>query len=170
MNIFVLSDIPSVAAAMHCDKHVNKMLVESVQLLSTCWHTCAPDEIKVIQSEFVVGWTLAPLYKPYQPNHPCNVWVRESAANYRWLHTLAHYLAAQYRRRTGKVHATARMLAGLYNPPATVPQIEQTPFALVMPEKYRKASAVDSYRAYYRAEKFAFAKWTNVETPYWFKA
>lgn len=35
MNIFVLSPDPFVAAEMHCDKHVVKMIVEYAQLLST---------------------------------------------------------------------------------------------------------------------------------------
>lgn len=35
MNIFFLSDDPFVAARMHCDKHLVKMIVETAQLLST---------------------------------------------------------------------------------------------------------------------------------------
>ena len=35
MNIFVLDKDPHIAAQMHCDKHVPKMIVESAQMLST---------------------------------------------------------------------------------------------------------------------------------------
>ena len=35
MNIFYLDNDPKVAAEMHCDKHVVKMLVEYAQILST---------------------------------------------------------------------------------------------------------------------------------------
>ena len=35
MNIFVLDKDPHIAAQMHCDRHVPKMIVESAQMLST---------------------------------------------------------------------------------------------------------------------------------------
>ena len=35
MNIFVLDRDPYIAAQMHCDKHVIKMICEYAQLLST---------------------------------------------------------------------------------------------------------------------------------------
>lgn len=38
MNIFYLDENPSIAAAMHCDKHVVKMIVEYAQLMSTAHH------------------------------------------------------------------------------------------------------------------------------------
>jgi len=34
MNIFVLDESPSVAAAYHCDKHAVKMIVESAILIN----------------------------------------------------------------------------------------------------------------------------------------
>ena len=36
MNIFVLHLNPHIAAQMHCDQHVIKMIIESAQLLYTC--------------------------------------------------------------------------------------------------------------------------------------
>ena len=35
MNIFILSEDPTKAAQLQCDKHVVKMIVESAQMLST---------------------------------------------------------------------------------------------------------------------------------------
>ena len=35
MNIFYLDRDPGIAAAMHCDKHVVKMILETAQMLST---------------------------------------------------------------------------------------------------------------------------------------
>jgi hypothetical protein len=35
MNIFVLDKNPKIAAVMHCDKHVPKMILETAQMLST---------------------------------------------------------------------------------------------------------------------------------------
>ena len=38
MNIFYLHNDPQIAAQMHCDKHVVKMILEYAQLLSTAHH------------------------------------------------------------------------------------------------------------------------------------
>ena len=35
MNIFILDEDPRKAAQMVCDKHVNKMIIESAQMMST---------------------------------------------------------------------------------------------------------------------------------------
>ena len=35
MNIFYLDRDPKIAAEMHCDKHVVKMILESAQMMST---------------------------------------------------------------------------------------------------------------------------------------
>ncbi len=69
MNIFALDTDPVTCAQYHCDKHVIKMILESVQMLST---TCS-----ILGAE-------AP-YKPTHANHPCTKWVRESWENFGWL-------------------------------------------------------------------------------------
>ena len=35
MNLFVLNENPVIAAQEQCDKHINKMVIESAQMLST---------------------------------------------------------------------------------------------------------------------------------------
>lgn len=171
MNIFVLSGIPSIAAQFHCDNHVNKMLIESAQMLSTAWHIAAPDEVKINQNgDWSIAKTGLKIYKPFNPNHPCNKWVRECRENYMWLTVLAKYLAREFTRRYGKEHATQRIVEALMQPPATLPSINWgTPHVQCMPEQYqRKQDAVAAYREYYKKEKAPFATWTNIEVPYWF--
>jgi hypothetical protein len=173
MNIFALSPIPSVAAKFHCDNHINKMLIESAQMLSTTWHVMAPDDVKINQAgDWCIASTGNKIYKPYQPNHPCNKWVRECRENYLWLVTLAHYLGEQFKVRFGKPHGTSRIVSHLRYPPNQLPLSGSnmiTPFAQVMPEEYQKLNdPVTAYRNYYRAEKAYFATWTNIEVPYWF--
>jgi len=36
-----------------------------------------------------------------------------------------------------------------------------------MPDEYKVADPVESYRNYYRGAKASFAKWTNREKPEW---
>ena len=45
MNIFYLDKNPKVAAEMHCDKHVIKMVLEYAQILSTAHRVIDGDEL-----------------------------------------------------------------------------------------------------------------------------
>ena len=44
MNIFMLDRDPRVAANMHCDKHVVKMILETAQLLCTAHRVLDGDQ------------------------------------------------------------------------------------------------------------------------------
>lgn len=79
MNIFALDPSPSVAASYHCDQHLNKMILESAQMLSTAMHKWYPH--------------LSPyLYKIAHPNHPCTIWISQSTQNAQWLSDLMYHL------------------------------------------------------------------------------
>ena len=76
MNIFYLDRDPAKCAAMHCDKHVVKMILEYAQLLSTAHRVLDGDQNADSQG----------FYKATHKNHPSAVWVRESWAHYVKLH------------------------------------------------------------------------------------
>jgi hypothetical protein len=156
MNIFVLDSNPKIAAEQHCDKHVVKMLLETVQLLSTA---------RVEHGES------AP-YKATHRKHPCTIWAAKSKENYSWLVALGMALAEEYTKRFGKSHLSGRRLLEIIDPPASMPSIGLTPFAQAMPEQYKKdGDAVAAYRAYYLGEKTRFAKWAKgSDTPAWWFA
>lgn len=130
MNIFYLHPQPSICAAMHCDKHVVKMILEYSQLLSTAHHLSeVPQEctsmfyIKELKElhksrdEFLEN-----ILKPTHANHPCAIWARASSANYLWLYELLDSLHGEYYRRYGKVHALRYMqLNYLQNAPVALP-------------------------------------------------
>lgn len=77
MNIFYTSYCPVEAANNLCKVHINKMLQESIQLLSTALQ--------------LTGTIDGNLCKPTHENHPCAVWVRLSVDHFNWLleHTKA---------------------------------------------------------------------------------
>lgn len=152
MNIFVLDRCPVRAARALCDKHVPKMIVEGAQLLST-----AHSELG--------SWRVG-MYQPTHKNHPCAIWVRSTASNYRWLlmHTLA--LCYEYTRRYKRTHKTLTVIRQLPIPP-NIPSGELTPFAQAMPERYKNPDAVAAYRAYYIGDKSRFAVWRHSPTPDW---
>ena len=156
MNIFVLDSDPRIAAEQHCDKHVVKMLLETVQLLSTA---C------------VIHGAPAP-YKATHRKHPCTIWVAASKANYAWLVELGLALSDEYKKRFGKSHLSGRRLLEILDAPRAMPELGLTPFAQAMPEQYKQiGDAVAAYRAYYLGEKARFAKWSRgAEVPAWWFA
>lgn len=145
MNVFYLDTDPVKCAQAHVDRHVVKMIVEYAQLLSTARRLRGDD----------VG------YKQTHVNHPCAVWVRESNANYAWLHDLMVATADEYTFRYGKVHATSRLFSELWLPASG----EFTKPALAMPEEYHCSDPLLAYRLYYRHGKSHLHKWTNRNPP-----
>lgn len=144
---------PAVAAHMHCDKHVLKMIVEEAQMLSTVQRENGNDDPL--------------LYKATHKKHPCTVWAGTSTWNYMWSYRLFINLLAEYRHRYGKVHGSARLAVPLATPPPSLPVGFITPVPQAMPEQYRGDDPIAAYRRFYVAEKARFATWRNRPTPDW---
>jgi hypothetical protein len=145
MNIFILHEHPGPAAQMQADKHVVKMVLESAQMLCTAHRVMTP-KIEYPHQ-----------YRKTHENHPCNKWIRESAANYMWL--LDHFisLTTEYKYRYHKSHLCSQKFLydtdWIFMPPTNVPDIGLTPFAQAMPDEYKNDDAVKAYRDYYFQEK-----------------
>jgi len=182
MNIFVLDNDPRLAAIWQHDRHVVKMILESAQMLSTATRTQCDSEIP----DFDAGLTqeqFDSLYKSTHMNHPCNIWVRESWANFAWLTVHLDSLVTEYHRRFQKIHATDRLrwLFGqivakhvgqdrfwtrdadrnLILAPGIMDLANQhTPFAVCMPDEFKvideykaRIDAIESYRNLYIGSK-----------------
>ncbi len=150
MNIFVLDRDPIAAAAMMCDKHVVKMILETAQML------CAAGIAK--------GYDMP--YGATHTRHPCTLWAGESKANWDWLvgHGLA--LCSEYTLRYGKVHKSQSVIEFARDMDIEFDKHELTPFAQAMPAQYKNECVVTAYRAYYMGEKARFATW-KTESPDW---
>lgn len=112
MNIFVTSPCPQKSAQYLDDKRVIKMILESVQLLSTalnCLGSKGP-------------------YKTTHLNHPCSIWVRESRSNYLWLIEHTKSLLEEYTKRYGKVHKCQQYVNELIQGSHIVPDKGLTPW------------------------------------------
>ena len=152
MNIFALNSDPILAAQNHVDKHVVKMPLEASQILCTV----------------VRGLGGEARYKPTHKNHPCTRWAGESSGNYEWLVQLGLALCNEYTYRYGKRHACEAVLREVSAPLPNLLRIApRSAFALAMPEEYKQADAVESYRAYYRGEKQHLHSWKNRQPPVW---
>ena len=158
MNIFVLDENPQVAAEMHNDKHVVKMILETAQLLCGVHHMS--DRTSTVQVP----------YKLSHKNHPCAIWARECVENYIWLCDLGLALCAEYTYRYGKRHKSQDIIEWcLTNLPNIKENGDITPFALAMPDECKRKSAVESYRLYYITHKRAISSWKNRTQPDWYK-
>ena len=155
MNIFCTDKSPVVSANNVIDKHVVKMPLESLQMMSTIADYLGFDSP----------------YRPVMLNHPCTIWARESKQNFLWLWEHAGSLCEEYTARYGKTHK-CELTMNDYNPiwiqvVDALPDIGLTPFAQAMPDYCRNDNAVIAYRQYYMREKKHIAKWKS-KKPAWF--
>lgn len=145
MNIFVLDQNPRTAARMHCDKHINKMLLESAQMFCAAVNTAANAQVTP--------------YKTTHLNHPCTQWVLASRQNAHWLLRLAAELNQEYKKRynkpSGTQHKSWLLLYEHQDKINTLPEGGLTPFAQAMPEEFKNKDPVAAYRSYYRTKTFA---------------
>ena len=152
MNIFVVDENPKIAAQMLCDKHVNKMLLESCQIMAT------------VLNKHSIKTT----YKPTHQNHPCTLWAVKSKQNFEWLKSHALALAQEYTHRYKKIHKCEQYIHNEYECPETIESIGLTQFAQAMPDEYKDVDPIKAYRKYYIGAKKEFARWTNRSIPSWF--
>lgn len=154
MNIFVLDDDPFVAAQYHSDIHINKMILESAQMLCSV----------------MSGRGYETPYKTTHKNHPCTLWVGQSRSNAAWVCMLAEGLnrEAQARYNKDADHKSWGVIRDSIIPLLdTLPDYGLTQFALAMPEEYKNENdVVSSYRAYYHSKPM---QWRYSFAPYWWK-
>lgn len=130
MNIFATDECPYASAQALDDKRINKMLTESVQMLSTATYIMNRPRWDELQS-----WNEdAPhdggkyVFKPTHANHPCNVWVRASMDNFLWLHRYAAILHILFQEKSQKKHRSAFCLSWIEGTALKLPYIGRTPF------------------------------------------
>ena len=115
MNIFATSECPIESAKFLDDKRCIKMCLETAQLLSTALR--------------VNGYNGEDVYKIAHLNHPSSRWCRATQGNYKWL--LEHFraLCNEYTRRTGKIHASSKLLPIFERGVSLIPEGDRMPFS-----------------------------------------
>lgn len=160
MNIFFSDRCPQQAARNLDDLRLNKMILESCQLMSTAYTQ-------------VTG--LAGPYKPTHQHHGCTKWVAASREHFIWLSDHTLYMLDEFAYRRGRDN----YMHGCYH----------VWHKLAQPEYYRRIEAhgwtdppnctafkhiddvVDAYRyclvhKWYNDERLP--RWTNRGKPVWF--
>lgn len=146
MNIFVTTENPVRAAQWLDDLRVQKMLLESAQLLSTACR--------------YKGATNGGLYASTHVNHPCNVWLRSCLGNFRWLIDHAIALGHIYYDIRGRNHASVDVVAEARYHFHRFDPGPRTPFANATP--YPDDQVFQAYR------RHLCHKWdTDIRPPTW---
>jgi len=146
LNIFAVSSCPIESAQQLCSIHVNKMLQETVQLLSTAHH--------------VLDGTSKGT-KPTHQNHPSAIWVRESSQNYRWAVQHAFALLDVYTTTTGKEHGYTKYLLQVGDLPDNIQDMGITDFRMAMPDEFKIAAFFDPHKAYQLYLKSKYHDWQH---------
>lgn len=162
MNIFVTNEDPVLAPKDLDDKRLNKMILETAQILCTAIH--------------MSGGTAT--YKPTHKHHPCVVWTSVSKKNYQWLLTYFTNACAEYENRFNKIHKCKTvLLEELTEGIKYINDGELTRHPNCTTNKKNNISFVHmdnitlAYRNYLK-ERWKYdtmrPKWTNVTPPCWF--
>jgi hypothetical protein len=163
MNIFYLHKDRQRAAQAHCDKHINKMTLEAVQILNTGLHLADLSEYA--------------FYAPTHETHPWCEWASQSFQQWAFVYQWALALGYEYERRYDKRHASVKKLLAyipdikeLSGPLRVVSRAQIDSMPQAMPNRYKRENRpVAAYRAYYRHEKLPqqWAKYRHSECPDW---
>ena len=111
-------------------------------------------------------------YRPVHIHHPCTKWVREAAANYKWLCALAIALAQECKHRwpTTPPHSCQAHAEWLAAHPPCLPGGPRTHFAVAMPPEVKRNDPIQSYRAFYKGsktERGITKRYTRRHPPHW---
>lgn len=162
MNIFVTSVCPRKSAEALDNKRVNKMLLESAQMLATALleHE-APLEFLPVNQQGTP-------YRKTHHNHPCSIWARLNRENYLWLVDHAEALHEEFRKAYGKDHRVGQFIGRLRDAAQFLPKGELTEFANC--SLYKGGDTTEQYRQTMK-EKWAVdvrpPDWKNRSKPAW---
>jgi hypothetical protein len=153
MNIFYLHEDPVMAAEMHCDKHVCKMIIETAQMMSSVYSRYGCEN---------------PPYKPTHQKHPSTVWTGDNQLHYNWVRTLGLQLCREYTKRYNKTHKTEAVIKALWLAPSDMPILAWQDPPQCMDAEYKRDNTIEAYRNYYIMAKAKFAKWAHAtKAPQW---
>lgn len=159
MNIFCTDSSPIRSAMYLDDVRINKMIVESAQMLST------------VIRRYGVGNGIH--YKSAYQNHPCTLWAGETRGNFLWLCDHALAMCAIYTKTRGREHASERVIQFCYKLAHKVKAGDVTEFADCTEFKDRKdIPIIERYRLFMNLKWNERDKknptWRNRKVPDWY--
>jgi hypothetical protein len=185
LNLFVLDHDVEVSVTYHVDNHVNKIALETLQVLSTAlWLNQHPGISYDASMWYQHGmWECAArrsMPRAYAPTHmgPLAHWCRDPV-NYMWALRYGIELCKEHQYRMGTIIQQWRVLSQL--PRFTVNRAPRMWYAavdesLLAPTQLARGKlltldeTVDVYRRYYASSKSHLHKWTKREMPTWLQS
>lgn len=172
MNIFVTDEDPVLCAQNLDDKRVGNLLMEANQMLSLAvktHHSEDPRFLGIDQGQLTRGFA--------HQNSPISLWVRHTRGNFDWTAAHARALAAEFKHRFGKEHASAFRTDYISRFAGHIPAGQLTDF-----QNSAKNSSLgidfswlepvtEAYRQYLRTRWPSGThapKWTNRGQPEWY--
>lgn len=158
MNIFFLHPDASTCAQWHCDKHINKMITEGAQMVSTCLH------------EYDVE--MDGLYQSSYEHHPMNHWLQESKGN---LKLTLHLMEALYQEKVYRYGGSHKSYDTVIDPVSQIvdhidmPDNGETEIHPSVPGVDTTGDPYFDYRRFYIKDKKGFAEYTKREMPRWLR-
>ena len=169
MNIF-LTDFNPYKSSKHLDDlRLNKMILETAQLLCTAYRSIYNDNPEI-------------LYKDTHINHPCSIWARKSKNNFFYLHIYWQALNQErsYRFPDKKPHLSYIKLNNIF---LNKINIEKTKYKLIKKRsvyinfdfnctEYKDYEITIAYKLQLIKKwtnDIKTPKWTNREKPYFFE-
>ena len=161
MNIFATSPCPMMSAQWLDNSRVNKMVLESGQMLSL--RLIQSGELKVGDLD-IAGF---PRLGLAHESHPCVLWIKERPENYDWL--AAHFIALleEKQLRFGRPHSYEKFRSAFQ--PAGI-WLEARDFTQCVDDSCRHSDPHLGHRTNLRrkwAQDKRAPRWTNRLAPYW---
>jgi len=163
MNIFVTSSDPVLSAMALDDIRVNKMIIESCQMLMTALTMNGVPQHTLPNTKKGVP------FKPGWQHHPCTKWASRSSANYIWLLEHLKALLAEYNYRSGKKHSFEAYVSFLESNASNVKHGDLEPFqnSSKFPHVFNTEHAYkETMNDKWRLDKIK-VKWTKRVPPSW---
>ena len=164
MNRFIIEfNVEDIAKSL-CDQHIVKMPLEEAQMLCTAvWHH-APEYAEECD-----------LYKPVHQKHPCTLWAMQTRGNFQWAFNLYDAMLLEYTLRYDKVHGASKHRFALGKALKFIPDGWWTPhpqcFSGLDHLKTDEQFPIKAYRAFYKADKLKFARYSKGRSmPEWMAA
>lgn len=169
MNIFFIYDCPIRSGQELCDQHTNKMLLETCQILATCF------SLERLAYSDCPRTEKGTPRKHFNPNHPSCKWARQSDSNMEWLILHALSLREERINRGMNTHFCESFLDWVIKNQGDscvkkgiltdfLPAINKKTNCYSI-ENFSKFSTTTKYKLYYKMDK-SFASWKR-NKPEW---
>lgn len=172
MNLYILNQLPIVAARWHHDEHVRDLPIEVSHLLLAAYLDRDPDG-------FDWGVVGAVRRRAAERLDACGVWrafVGRSAATYHWVWQYGKALVTEYRYRFGSESPASDAIDCLEFPPRTIASDRRWyTWPIAVPKRYVRIAGhrvhhlselvFMAYQLYYFNEKTVGATWTSRSAP-----